>query len=112
MQRNEAIYAVPAPPRGPAATGLPLSVIQSLRDTSWGGDTVEGPKMDELTARLEVLMRRYASACDQGDREGAQFAEQFYKELQLLVSQYGEEAVDAALDGEMSDGAWPSVSLH
>jgi hypothetical protein len=68
--------------------------------------------MDELAARLEALMRRYAAACDQGEREGAQFAEQFHKELQQLIAQYGETAVNAALDKEMSDGAWPSVSLH
>jgi hypothetical protein len=68
--------------------------------------------MEELTARLEALMRRYAAACDQGVREGAQFSEQFHKELQLLIAEYGETAVNAALDEEMSDGAWPSVSLH
>jgi hypothetical protein len=37
---------------------------------------------------------------------------EFHKELQLLVAQYGQLAIDAALDEEMSDGAWPSVSLH
>ena len=68
--------------------------------------------MDELTARLEAIMRRYAAACDQGEGDGAQLAEQFHKELQLLVAQYGQPAIDAALDEEMSDGAWPSVSLH
>jgi hypothetical protein len=65
--------------------------------------------MDELTARLEALMRRCAAACDRGK---ADMAEQFHKELQLLVAQYGRPAIDAALDEEMSDGAWPSVSLH
>jgi hypothetical protein len=66
--------------------------------------------MDELTARLEAIMRRYAAACDQGQGDGAQL--EFHKELQLLVAQYGQPAIDAALDEEMSDGAWPSVSLH
>jgi hypothetical protein len=65
--------------------------------------------MDELTARLEALMRRYAAACDRGE---ADRAEGFHKGLQLLVAPYGETAIAAALDEEMSDGAWPSVSLH
>ena len=65
--------------------------------------------MDELTARLEALMRRNAAACDHGE---ANRAEQFHRELQLLVAQYGQPAVDAALDEEMSDAAWPSLSLH
>jgi hypothetical protein len=68
--------------------------------------------MDELTARLEVLMRRTAEACDQGKGDVPQLLKQFRKELQLLVAQYGQLAVNAALDGEISDGAWPSVSLH
>jgi len=68
--------------------------------------------MDDLTTRLEALMRRYAAACAQGKGDGAQLAEQFRRELQLLVAQYGQPAVDAALDEEMSDGVWPSVSLH
>jgi hypothetical protein len=65
--------------------------------------------MNELTARLEALMRRYAAACDRGE---ADRAEEFHKGLQLLVAQYGEPAIAAALDEEMSDGAWPSVALH
>jgi hypothetical protein len=67
-------------------------------------------KMDELTARLEVLMRQYAEACVKGQGDRAQL--EFRNELQSLIKQYGQPAVDAALDGEMSDGAWPSVSLH
>jgi hypothetical protein len=66
--------------------------------------------MDELTARLEALMRRYAAACDQGEGDVAELA--FHKELQLLVAQCGQPAIGAAPDEEMSDGAWPSVSLH
>jgi len=66
--------------------------------------------MDELTARLEALMRRYAAACDKGDGDAAELA--FHKDLQLLVAQYGQPAIDAALDEERSDGVWPSVSLH
>jgi hypothetical protein len=68
--------------------------------------------MDELTARLEALMRRSAAAYDQGRGDVPQLWEQFRKELQLLVAQYGQPAIDAAFDEEMSGGVWPSVSLH
>jgi hypothetical protein len=67
---------------------------------------------DELTARLEALMRRTAAACDQGKGDVPQLLEQFHKEMRLLVAQYGQPAIDAALDEEMSGGAWPSVSLQ
>ncbi len=67
--------------------------------------------MNDLIARLESLMRRLdATACDQAEGDAA-LAEQFRKELQSLVSEYGPEAVNAALD-EMPDAASPSVSLH
>ena len=67
--------------------------------------------MNDLIARLESLMRRLdATACDQAEGDAAS-AEQFRKELQSLVSEYGPEAVNAALD-EMPDAASPSVSLH
>jgi hypothetical protein len=61
--------------------------------------------MDELSARLESLLRFYAWAdpSDQGD--GAVPAQQFSKALQLLVAEFGPRAVDAALD-KMPDGAW------
>jgi carbon monoxide dehydrogenase subunit G len=67
--------------------------------------------MDELTARLESLLRFYAGAdpFDQGD--GAVLAQQFSRDLQLLVAEFGPRAVDAALD-KMPDGAWQAGSLH
>jgi hypothetical protein len=66
--------------------------------------------MDDLPTRLEALFRRYAAALDQGQGEGAQLADQFRKDLRVLVTEYGQPAVDAALDepGE----AWPSIFLH
>jgi len=65
--------------------------------------------MSRLTARLEALLRLYAVADDRID--DARLAEQFRKDLALLVAEYGPKTVDAALDG-MPDEAWPSVSLH
>ena len=91
----------PAAPYRPPGIGAKIPESSALQQIS---------PMDELTARLEAIMRRYAAACDQGEGDGAQL--EFHKELQLLVAQYGQPAIDAALDEEMSDGAWPSVSLH
>ena len=67
--------------------------------------------MDDLTARLEALLRLYAAADDWGQRGGARWAEQFRKDLALLVAKYGFKAVDTALE-KLPDEPWPSVSLH
>jgi hypothetical protein len=65
--------------------------------------------MDDLIARLEALLRRYAAAFDQppDDRLG----EQFRRDLQMLVTEYGPQAVNAALDA-LPDAASPSGSFH
>jgi len=67
--------------------------------------------MDELTARLESLLRFYAGAGPYDQDDGAQLAQQFSKALQLLVAEFGPNAVDAALD-QMPDGAWQPGLLH
>jgi len=56
-------------------------------------------------------LRLYAAACDQGHLDSSRSAEQFRKDLQLLVADYDHDAVDAALD-QLPDVASPSVSLH
>jgi hypothetical protein len=65
----------------------------------------------DLTARLEYLLHLYSAAYDHGEADAAQLREQFRKDLEPLVAQYGQEAVIAALDG-LSAGSWPSASLH
>ena len=60
--------------------------------------------MDDLTTRLEALLHRYAAAFDQ-----PQDSEQFQNDLQLLIAEYGPQAVNAALN-DLPDG--PSVGLH
>jgi hypothetical protein len=60
--------------------------------------------MDELTARLESLLSRYATALDQDKGDDGKAWEHFRKELQLLRADYGPRAVYAALD-KMPDGA-------
>jgi hypothetical protein len=58
--------------------------------------------MDELSARLDVILRRHAATYDQPDDY-----EQLRNELEVLIAEYGFQAVDAALDE-----AGPSASLH
>jgi hypothetical protein len=67
--------------------------------------------MDELTARLESLLARYAAARDRDKGDGSRLWEQFRNELHLLTAEYGPTAVDAALD-RLPDGAGASISLH
>jgi hypothetical protein len=38
-------------------------------------------------------------------------AKQFLEEVDLLIAQYGQPAINAALD-EVPGKAWPSISLH
>ena len=66
--------------------------------------------MDDLTARLESLFRRYRAAMDERDVDGVKMAKQFYEEADLLVAQYGQAAIERVLDepGE----ALPSNCLH
>jgi hypothetical protein len=44
--------------------------------------------MDDLTARLEALLRLYAAAGDRGEGS-ARLTGQFQEDLQLLVAKYG-----------------------
>jgi hypothetical protein len=67
--------------------------------------------MDDLTARLEVLFRRYGAALHHRQGDEVQLAEQFHEEMDLLIEQYGQSAIDAALDVVPAE-AWPSVLLH
>ena len=63
--------------------------------------------MYDLTARLKALLHHYAAAFDQPPDDP--LAEQFLKDLQLLVTEYGVMAVSAAL-AEIPDE--PSNLLH
>jgi hypothetical protein len=66
--------------------------------------------MSDLAARLEALLRIYVAAC-QGRLDDARSGEAFRKGLQLLMAEYGFDAVDAALD-ELPDDVMPAVYLH
>jgi hypothetical protein len=67
--------------------------------------------MDELTARIEALMRRLDATASDQTRGDLVLAERFRMELQLLVSEYGPAAVNAVLDA-LPDTRSPSDSLH
>jgi hypothetical protein len=67
--------------------------------------------MEHLSARLEALLRRYAAAIDQGQRQAAQLLEEFRKSLRGLVAEFGQPAIDPALS-ELRDDVSPSASLH
>jgi hypothetical protein len=67
--------------------------------------------MDELIARLESLLGRYAATLDQDEADRGQPWEQFRRELRLLIAEYGPAAVDAALNA-MPDGAGATISLQ
>ena len=67
--------------------------------------------MDELTARLESLLRLYAEARQQDQGDGTQLTQLFSKDLRLLVAEFGPRAVDAALD-KIPEGSWRPGLLH
>lgn len=69
--------------------------------------------MTDLTARLEVLLRRYAAECESQPPSTAldRLGEEFRRKIDALVAQYGRRAVDKAIDA-LPDVRWPSVSLH
>jgi hypothetical protein len=62
--------------------------------------------MDDLTTRLESLLQ-----CLRPDAQAERMGEQFRRELEVLIAQYGFEAVNVALDALAGDTT-PSASLH
>jgi hypothetical protein len=67
--------------------------------------------MDDLNARLEALLRRYAAAIDQGQEEIAKLVDEFRTGLRELVAEFGQPAIDAAIN-ELQEEASQSASLH
>ena len=68
--------------------------------------------MDELAVRLEALFRRHAAALERHVEDGDPVIEQFQKQFRLLIAQYGQHAVQDALDRFRAGPERPSVSLH
>jgi hypothetical protein len=67
--------------------------------------------MDDVIARLEALLRRYAAAIDQGQVEIAKLEDEYRAGLRELVAEFGQPAIDAAINA-FRDEASPSASLH
>jgi hypothetical protein len=69
--------------------------------------------MDDLTARLEVLLRNYAAGSGGCAQLPAldEIIRHFRAEIRTPVAEYGHTAVDAAPDPIPRDG-WPLNSLH
>ena len=70
--------------------------------------------MDDLTARLEALLHRYltdASRCRGVPAALDRLGEQYRRDIDQLVAEFGQPAINAAMN-EMSDVSWPSVALH
>jgi hypothetical protein len=59
---------------------------------------------------LESLFRRCAAALGQRHGDQAQVAKQFLEEVDLLIVQYGQPAINAVLDGPGE--VLPSTRLH
>ena len=58
--------------------------------------------MDELSARLEALFRRFEATLDVADAR---------KEVRSLVAKFGIDAIEAALDDPSRDDA-PSIAPY
>jgi hypothetical protein len=68
--------------------------------------------MDELATRLGTLCRRSAAALERRQGDGVQLVEQFQRDFRLLIAQYGEDAVEAAINGFRARTERPLASLH
>jgi hypothetical protein len=68
--------------------------------------------MDNLTAQIDALFRRYAADLNQRRLDGVQVAKQFRVDMDLLIAIYGQPAIDAALDEVLIGEVWPSATLH
>jgi hypothetical protein len=69
-------------------------------------------QMNNLTAQIDALFRRYAADLDKRRLDGVQVAKQFRVDMDLLIGKYGQPAIDAALDEVFIGQMWPSASLH
>jgi hypothetical protein len=75
------------------------------------GDPRKISPMDNVSVRLEALLRRYAAAIDHGGVETARLVDEFRAGLRALVAEFGQPAIDAALNKIRDEGS-PSEALH
>jgi hypothetical protein len=67
--------------------------------------------MDELSAKLEALFRRFEAALDVDGAEGLLLREEFRKQIRSLVAEFGIDAIEAALDDPSRDDT-PSIAPY
>jgi hypothetical protein len=68
--------------------------------------------LDQKVHRHEALFLRHARGVDcSGPAAFERSLEHFRKDMRRLIAEFGQAAVDGALD-DMPDESWPSVSLH
>jgi hypothetical protein len=65
---------------------------------------------ENLSARLQALLRLYAEVSEVYGWEDEATQERFRNDLRLLVSDYGASAVEAALDDILGDSSPPIAS--
>jgi hypothetical protein len=68
-----------------------------------------GAPMDDLTARIEALFRRYGTVEPRAGRLDDAAVDQFRGKVRLLIGEYGAAAVNAAMDAIPHDR---SFSVH
>jgi hypothetical protein len=69
--------------------------------------------MEELTAHLEMVFRRYGKAYEPGLGRTAldEIIDRFRVEMTVLIAEHGRAAVNAAMDA-MSSHRVPSIVVH
>jgi hypothetical protein len=67
--------------------------------------------MDELTARIEALLLRYWATFERRVATVDAIVERFHDDIKILIAEFGQAAVDAALDAIPNDPP-PSFSMH
>jgi hypothetical protein len=68
--------------------------------------------MDELGARLKALFRRFEAMLDADSAEDLLLREQFLEEVRSLVSEFGIDDVEAALDDSSSSDDTPPIAPY
>jgi hypothetical protein len=94
----------------PQAFNVAVSAKHIKRILGHAGDLF----MDHLSIRLKYLLHLYSGVPESGPGDATLMREQFRKDLEPLVAQYGQEAVIEALDKlpKRPNGPHSSLLLH
>jgi DNA invertase Pin-like site-specific DNA recombinase len=99
-----------------------VAFISNLMESKVEFEAVDFPDANRLTIHIMAAIAEHeakmisdrthvalAAAIDQG--QGEALADQFRKDLRMLVAEFGQPAIDAALGG-LPDAASPSAARH